>query len=73
MTYQDNLSFIQAIFKPYPTSGSETSSGLLDALEKSRVVLQPIIEPFILGFKPDQHACRFSVPRDHDFFFFSES
>lgn len=41
------LVLFQAIFKPYPMSGPETSSGLINALEKSRIVLQPIIEPFI--------------------------
>lgn len=35
------------IFKRDTTAGPETSSGLINALEKSRIVLQPIIEPFI--------------------------
>ncbi len=36
-------------------------------------MFQPIIEPFIFRFKPDQYAGRFSVPCDHNVFFFSKS
>lgn len=38
------------------------------ALQEFRVVLEPIIEPILVGGKPDEHTCRPTVAGDHNLF-----
>jgi hypothetical protein len=53
-------------------SNSETSlkgrTGLRDLPQKTRMVLDPVIEPIVLRFEPDQDTGGSSVPSDDDLF-----
>lgn len=49
-------------------AGAKSGSGLLDATEELRMMLEPILEPILFRPEPDQDAGRAAVPCDHDFF-----
>ncbi len=40
---------------------------------KFRMVLQPIIEPVLFAFEPDEHARGFTVAGNHDFVGFGQA
>ncbi len=42
----------------------DTGARLLDALQKSRVILKPIVKPVVFRFEPDQHPGWLAVARD---------
>src|SRR6266436_4307810 len=56
------------IFQADTTPRSEARSGRGYASKKSRIVLQAIVEPIVLGLEPDQYTGRSSVPRDDNLF-----
>ena len=47
-------------------SRAQALSRLIDTARDARVMFQTIFEPFLFGFKSDQHASRFAVTRDDD-------
>ena len=55
------------IFEPNAATCMQALTRLLDSTQKSRIIFEPVVEPIILGFEPDQHACWLPVARDHDF------
>lgn len=54
------------ILKPRTQASPECLARFLHALKELRVILESVLEPGLLRPKPDQHAGRAAVPRDHD-------
>lgn len=46
---------------------SESFSSFCYPPQELGIVLQPIVEPVVLAFKADQHACGFPVSCDEEF------
>ena len=55
------------------SSGPERSTRVRDAAQKLRMMFEAILEPIVLGCKPDQDAQPVAVPRDHDFLIHRQS
>src|SRR5258708_20358746 len=47
-------SFPLDVFQPDPMPRAQALAGLLDSLQKTRIILQPIFEPILLGLETDQ-------------------
>ena len=54
--------------KWHPSAFAKISTSLGDATQKLRVMLKTIVEPVLVGCKPDQDAGRTAMTRDHDLF-----
>src|SRR5258708_6455133 len=54
------------IFQARATPCPQTFARFLNPPQKTRIVFQPIFEPVVLPFEPDQHASRLTVPRNND-------
>lgn len=54
------------VFEPNAAACSEILSCTLDALKKSGVILEPILEPIILRGEADKNACGLAVTGDYD-------
>ncbi len=44
------------VFEPHAASGAQAVACLFDTTEKSRVVLETVVEPILFGCEADQHA-----------------
>jgi hypothetical protein len=47
--------WLTEILEPYPTPRTHAGAGRRDAIEESRIVLQTVTEPVVLGLESDQH------------------
>jgi hypothetical protein len=56
------------ILKSDTASAPETLARLSYALQKLGMMLQSVVEPVVFALEADQHASRFPVPGDEDFF-----
>src|SRR5437868_2030646 len=54
------------VLQPHASPGPETRARSFDASQEPRIVLQPIVEPVVLGLEADQHARRPAVARNDD-------
>src|SRR5882672_10935191 len=56
------------IFEGDAATAPQSFSRSGNATQELRMVFQSIVEPVVLALEPDQHASRFAVPRNEDFF-----
>src|SRR5204863_7632031 len=61
------------IFEACGEAGAERLFGLADLGAESRIVLDSILDPVLLGGESDQNPRRLAVPRDHDLFAFRQA
>jgi hypothetical protein len=54
------------VLDPGPTSRAQAVSGLFDAAQEARVMLETVFEPVLFGLEADQHACRLAMACDDD-------
>ena len=54
-------------------SRPEALPGRFDATKEFGIVLEPIVEPVLLGLKSNEDARRLPVARDYDFFSLSQT
>lgn len=55
------------LFERYATTFAKRGSRLRDTMQELGVMLEPVLEPVVLGCEPDQHSGRPTVPRNDDF------
>jgi hypothetical protein len=58
------------VFEPRPAPRSETLARLIYALQESRIVLEPILEPIVFRSETDEYSSRLAVTRNDDFLTF---